>query len=50
MRERRKVEDRMIHLKENILERQEWLHDLKVECFTEIHKMAEKEKALEKHL
>ena len=40
----------MILLKENILEQQEKLHDVKVECFTEIQKMAEKVKALEIHL
>ena len=40
----------MIPLKENILEQQEQLHDVKVECFMEIQKMAEKVKALEKHL
>ena len=32
------------------MEQQEQLHDVKVECFTEIKKMAEKVKALEKHL
>ena len=40
----------MILLKENILEQQEQLHDVKVECFTEIQKIVEKIKALEKHL
>ena len=40
----------MILLKENILEQQEKLHDVKVECFTEIQKMDEKLKSLEKHL
>jgi hypothetical protein len=50
MRKRRKVENIMIPLKENILEKLEKLHDVKVECFTEIQKMAEKVKALEKHL
>jgi hypothetical protein len=50
MRKRRKVEDSMIPLKENILEQQEQLHDVKVECFMEIQKMAEKVKALDKHL
>ena len=40
----------MIMLKENILEQQEKLHDVKVECFMEIQKMAENGKALEKHL
>ena len=37
----------MILLKENILEQQEQLHDVKVECFTEIQKMVEKSKALD---
>ena len=40
----------MIPLKENILEQQEQLYDVKVKCFTEIQKMAKKVKALEKHL
>ena len=35
MKKRRKVEDR-IPIKENILEQQEHLHDVKVECFMEI--------------
>ena len=50
MNKRIKVEDNIIPLKENILEQQELLHDVKVECFMEIQKMAEKVKALEKHL
>lgn len=41
MKKRRKVEDNPIPLKENILEQKEKLHDLKVECFTEIQKMEE---------
>ena len=44
------VEDNLISLKLNILEQQEKFHDVKVECFTEIQRMAEKVKALEKHL
>ena len=36
MKKQRKVENDMIPLKENILEQQEHLHDVKVECFTEI--------------
>ena len=40
----------MTPLKENILEQQEQLHDVKVECFTEIQKMDDKVKVLEKHL
>ena len=35
MKKRRKVEDSMIPLKDNILEQQEYLHDVKVECFME---------------
>ena len=35
---------------ENILEHQEQLHDVKMECFTEIQKMDDKMKMLEKHL
>ena len=40
----------MIPLKENILEQQEHLHDVKVECSTEIQKMEKKVKDLEKHI
>ena len=40
----------MTPLKENILEQQEHLHDVKMDCFTEIEKMADKVKVLEKHL
>ena len=50
MKKRRKVEDSIIPLKENILEQQEKLHDVKVECFTKFQKMEEKVKAPEKHL
>ena len=50
MKKRRKVEDNIIPLKENILEQQEKLHDVKVECFTEIQTIEEKVKDLEKHL
>lgn len=44
------MEDNLIPIKENIMEQQEQLHDVKVECFTEIRKMEEKVKAMEKHL
>ena len=44
------MEDNIIPLKENILEKQEKLHYVKVKCFTEIQKMDEKVKDLEKHL
>ena len=50
MNKRRKVEDNLISLKENILEQQEKIHDVKLECFTKIQKMEEKVEALEKHL
>ena len=40
----------MTPLKENILEQQEKLHDVKMECFTKIQKMFDKVKVLEKHL
>jgi hypothetical protein len=50
MKKRRKVEDNLIFLKENILEQQEKLHGVKVECFKETQKIAEKVKALENHL
>ena len=47
---RRKVECYMTPLKENTLEQQEHLHDVKMECFTEIKKMANKVKLLENHI
>ena len=50
MNTQRKVECEMTPLKENILEQQEKLHDVKMECFTEIQKMDDKVKVLEKHL
>ena len=37
-------------LKTSILEQQEQLHDVKMECFTEIQKMVDKMKSVEKHL
>ena len=40
----------MTPLKVSILEQQEQLHDVKMECFTEIQKMADKVKMVEKHL
>ena len=46
----RKVECDMTPLKENILEQQEQLHDVNLECFTKIQKMHDKVKVLEKHL
>ena len=50
MKKRRKVDDNLVPLKENILEKQEQLHDVRVECFTYIQKMVNKIKDLEKHL
>jgi hypothetical protein len=50
MNKRRKVECDMTPLKENILEQQDHLHDVKMERFTEIQKMVDKVKILEKHL
>ena len=50
MNKRRKVENNIIPLKENILEQQEKLHYVKMECFTKIQKMDDKVKVLEKHL
>ena len=50
MKKRRKVDDNLVPLKENILEKQEKLHDVKVKCFTEIQEMANKVKSFEKNL
>ena len=50
MNKQRKVECDMTPLKENIPEHQYQLHDVKMECFTKIQKMADKVKVLEKHL
>ena len=50
MKKRRNVDNNVIPLKEYILEQQEQLHDVKVECFMEIQNMENKFKALEKHL
>ena len=46
MKKHLKVECDMTPLKENILEQQEQLHDVKMECFTKIQKMAHKVKIL----
>ena len=48
--ERRKVECDITPLQESTLEQQEKLHDVKMECFAEIEKMAVKVKMVEKHL
>ena len=50
MRKRRKVECDMTPFKASILEKQERLHDVKIECFTQIQKMVDKMKSVEKHL
>ena len=50
LKNKRKVEDNLIPLKENILKQQENLHDVKVESFTEIQKMEKMVKDMEKHL
>ena len=50
MKKRSKVGNHLVQLKENIREQQEQLHDVKVECFTEIQKLEDDIKALEKHL
>ena len=50
MSKRRKVECDMTPLKESILEEQEQLHDVKMECFIVIQKMVEKMKMVEKDL
>ena len=45
-----KVYDNLIPIKENILEEQEQLHDVKVEYFAKIQKMVDIIKVLEIHL
>ena len=47
MKKRREVDYHLVPLKENISEQQEQLHDVKIECFIEIQKMAGKVKDLE---
>jgi hypothetical protein len=47
---RRKVECDTTPLQASILEQQEKLYDVKMECFNEIKKMADKVKMIEKHL
>ena len=46
---RRKVESDTTELQASILEQQEKLYDVKMECFNEIKKMADKVKMVEKH-
>ena len=50
LRKRRKVECDTTPLQASILEQQEKLYDVKMECFNEIKKMANKVKMVEKHL
>jgi hypothetical protein len=50
MNKRRKVECDMTPLKAIILEQQERIYDVKMECFNEIQKMVNKVKIVEKHL
>ena len=40
----------MTLLKVRMIEQQQWLHDVKMECFTEIQNMVDKVKIVEKHL
>ena len=47
---RRKVECDTTPLQASILEQQEKLYDVKMQCFNEIKKMADKVKLIEKHL
>ena len=47
---RRKVECDTTPLQASILEQQEKLYDVKIECFNEIKKMVDKVKMVEKHL
>ena len=47
---RRKVECDITPLQESILEQQEKLHDVKMDCFAKIKKMVDKVKMVEKHL
>ena len=50
MNKRRKMECDMTPLKGSILEQQDQLHDVKMERFIEIQKMADKVKMVERHL
>ena len=50
MSKKRKVECDMTPLKMRILEQKECLYDVKMECFTEIQKMADKVKMVAKNL
>jgi hypothetical protein len=50
MKKRRNVDDKLVPIKENILEKQEKVHDVKVDFFLDSQKMEGKVKALENHL
>ena len=50
MSKRRKAECDITPLKSSILEKQERIHDVKMECFAEIQKMVDKVKIVETHL
>ena len=50
MKKRRKVDDNLVPLKEKIMEQQEKLHDIKVECSIEVQKMEDIVKSFETHL
>ena len=47
---RRKIECETTPLRATILEQQEKLYDVKMECFNEVKKMTDKTKSIEKHL
>lgn len=50
MNKKRKVDDHLNSLKDRIFIEQEFLHDSKIECFSEVQKMVDMLKALEKNL
>ena len=50
MNKRRKVECKTTPLQATILEQQETLYDVKMECFNEVKKMINKVKGIKKHL
>ena len=47
---RRKIECETTPLRATIVEQQETLYDVKMDCFNEVKKMADKVKSIEKHL
>ena len=50
MNKRKKVECETTPLRATILQQQEKLFDVKMECFNEVKKMTDKVKSIEKHL